>query len=89
MIIQYFLNGNILPLLFFAFVLVFFIWYAFAIIYHLIRFGIGVTPKIIALIFLAGSLALFNAVMISYTRVNWGELIRFIVNGLTITLPMY
>jgi hypothetical protein len=57
-------------LLFFVFI-VFVYWMGgFAILYHLIRFGIGTLPKQFALIFFIGSLLLFClfvvALMVSY-----------------------
>lgn len=49
--------------LFFGLILVFYWGFSFFIIYHLIRFGIGPRPKLVALIFFLGSIALF---MIAY-----------------------
>ena len=43
---------------------------AFFIIYHLVRFGIGIAPKIIALIFFMGSLVAMLGVFVSYTNVD-------------------
>lgn len=43
-----------------------YLWFTFAIVYHLIRFGIGSRPKAIALVFLIGSFILFVATAISF-----------------------
>ena len=43
-----------------------YLWFTFAIVYHLIRFGIGNRPKAIALVFLAGSFILFIAAAITF-----------------------
>lgn len=52
-----------------------FYWiYVFITIYHLVRFGIGLVPKILALIFLAGSVILFTATLALYWRVNLDQL---------------
>ena len=49
---------------------IFSLWYTFAIIYHLIRFGIGTAPKKTALIFLAGSMLFLVIAVIAYTQVD-------------------
>ncbi len=43
-----------------------YLWFTFAIVYHLIRFGIGNRPKIIAIVFLVGSFILFVAATTSF-----------------------
>ena len=43
-----------------------YLWFTFAIVYHLIRFGIGHRPKAVALVFLAGSFILFVFAAISF-----------------------
>jgi len=49
---------NFLLIIVFVGVVVFWL-FAFAILYHLIRFGVGTRPKQASLIFLIGSLVLF------------------------------
>jgi CBS domain containing-hemolysin-like protein len=44
--------------------------HSFFIIYHLTRFGIGIKPKLIAMIFFIGSMLLFMAVIYFYNRVD-------------------
>ena len=58
----------------------FFFWlFAFIILYHLLRFGVGTQPKKFALIFLFGSVALFMASMTFFVQVDAGTLAtRFI-----------
>lgn len=52
-----------------------FYWiYVFVVIYHLVRFGIGLTPKILALIFLAGSVMFFTTALVLYYRVDLDQL---------------
>lgn len=36
-----------------------YLWVVFSIVYHFLRFGIGMQPKKLALVFLAGSILLF------------------------------
>lgn len=48
---------------------------AFIILYHLVRFGIGVQPKKLAAIFLFGSIILSGTVLISFTTVDINQLI--------------
>lgn len=67
-------NGINLSLILFIIALIIYIWYSFAIIYHLIRFGIGVKPKMIALIFFIGSLVLFTLTIAVYKQVPWSEI---------------
>jgi hypothetical protein len=55
-----------------------YLWYVFSIIYHLIRFGIGVKPKFLALIFFIGSVFLFLLAVSAYSQINWGEVLRVI-----------
>ncbi|MBU0476458.1 hypothetical protein KKB68_00370 [Patescibacteria group bacterium] len=62
-------------LVLFLIILGFYLWNAFCIIYHLLRFGIGVTPKILALIFFAGSILLFSIVITSYAQVDWQDIL--------------
>ena len=83
-IILFLTSGHYIPSIFFLIVLAIFIWYAFSIIYHFIRFGIGTTPKIFALIFLVGSFLLFTSVIGAYARVNWSEIAQFILGNLKI-----
>jgi len=48
--------------------------HAFFIIYHLVRFGIGVKPKIYALIFFLGSMLLFMIAMFMYGQIDFSTL---------------
>lgn len=43
---------------------------SFAILYHLIRFGIGVLPKKLAVLFLVGAISLFTWSIILFTRLD-------------------
>ncbi len=65
-----FLSNFNLKLIILLAILFFYFWYAFSIIYHLIRFGIGTQPKIISLIFFLGSFLMFVLVINSYFRVD-------------------
>ena len=60
----------------FALVLVFYLWYTFSIVYHLIRFGVGTKPKTTALIFLIGSFLLFTLAIITYLRIDWSLILK-------------
>jgi len=57
-------------------------WFVFIIIYHLIRFGIGVKPKMLALFFFLGSLLLFGLAIWAWSQVNWEEIFTLIKNYL-------
>ena len=65
----------------FVIVLGFFVWYAFSIIYHFIRFGIGITTKILALIFFIGSLFLFTTSILMYSQIDWLGTAKSIFNN--------
>jgi len=56
------------------------LWYVFAIIYHLIRFGIGVNPKIMALFFFIGSIVFFLIVFAMFNLVDWQNLLNKLVD---------
>ncbi|MBU4298797.1 hypothetical protein KJ636_02040 [Patescibacteria group bacterium] len=70
------MKGIILILTFIISVL--YLWYVFAIIYHLIRFGVGVKPKFLALFFFIGSFLLLILAILAYSQVNWEEILKFI-----------
>lgn len=59
----------ILPVIFGLVFLIYWI-YAFFIIYHLVRFGIGTKPKIIAFIFFIGSAFLFMQLIYLFNQVD-------------------
>jgi hypothetical protein len=48
--------------------------HAFFIIYHLVRFGIGVRPKIFALVFFFGSMVLFMLAIFSFNQIDFATL---------------
>jgi len=58
------------------------LWYVFAIIYHLIRFGIGVNPKITALFFFIGSIVFFLIVFLMFNLVEWQNILNKLINFL-------
>ena len=51
---------------------------AFSIVYHLTRFGVGPKPKILALVFFAGSFALFGIAAVLYSRVDLADTFRML-----------
>jgi len=57
-----------------------YLWYTFAIIYHLLRFGIGIKPKLLAFVFLVGSFVLFLMTVNAYSKVDWPSLLSKIFN---------
>lgn len=60
------------------------VWYlinSFFIVYHLIRFGIGPKPKIIAFVFLAGSWALLIVAIMLYHNVDLTSFWDFVRSG--------
>jgi len=61
--------GNLLLL---ALAIILFIYWIFnfIILYHLVRFGVGTSPKKIALIFLMGSVSLFFLSVIFFANIN-------------------
>jgi hypothetical protein len=76
------LNSGLIPFLITAGI---FVWYGFSIIYHLIRFGVGRNPKIIALVFFAGSFIFFNTAYNAYKLINWAEIAKHVK---TLLLPL-
>jgi uncharacterized paraquat-inducible protein A len=70
-IILFFSDGYHLALMFFLAVVAIHLWYAFSIIYHLIRFGIGVAPKVMALIFFLGSVLFLIVVFYIFNTIDW------------------
>ncbi|MDP2951591.1 MAG: hypothetical protein Q8N55_04380 [bacterium] len=63
---------------------VIYLWFLFTLIYHLIRFGIGNTPKIIALVFFLGSFCLVILVITLFFKINWQNLLDFVLPFLKI-----
>lgn len=59
-----------LPLVVFALALVLYFIYTFIIVYHLVRFGIGTRPKLAALIFFVGTLALLMIFFAVYASLD-------------------
>lgn len=62
-----------LEIIFNVFIIVILVIYwifAFVIVYHLTRFGVGTQPKRIAGIFLAGSLILSATIIIFFTKID-------------------
>jgi len=51
--------------------IIFSLWHAFSVIYHLIRFGIGTIPKKIAMVFLSGTMLFMIISVIMYVRTIW------------------
>ena len=43
---------------------------AFIILYHLARFGVGVLPKKLAIIFLVGALGIFTWCVVTYMKLD-------------------
>lgn len=80
-----------LPLVVFAFALVLYFIYTFIIVYHLTRFGIGVKPKLAAMIFFVGTLALlliFFAVYASLDVQAIGDNFFGIFKNINIKIPL-
>jgi hypothetical protein len=67
-------NGINLPLILLAVSICFYVAYVFAILYHLIRFGIGAKPKLTALIFFAGSVLLLMIILGTYNVLDIGAI---------------
>jgi len=65
-----------LSLIIFLFILGFYLWYTFITIFHLVRFGVGKRPKILALIFFIGSFVLFGISVYSYFQIEWQGLFQ-------------
>jgi len=59
-----------------------FLWYAFVIVYHFIRFGIGIPPKVFALVFFIGAFTLFSYATSAYGKIDWQAMFDFIRNSL-------
>ncbi|MGB9609115.1 MAG: hypothetical protein ACPL3E_01935 [Minisyncoccia bacterium] len=61
-----------------------FIWvlYAFFILYHFVRFGIGQQPKILAFWFLLGSFLFLSLMVGSFINIDWNNLKEYVSNFL-------
>jgi hypothetical protein len=75
MILDFFNNITLISSIGFLALVIFFFWYAFAIVYHFLRFGIGAKPKIMAFIFFIGFFILFAIFIDAYTNVQWADLL--------------
>jgi RsiW-degrading membrane proteinase PrsW (M82 family) len=78
-----------LAMLFLLVILAVYLWYAFCVIYHLLRFGIGAKPKLLALIFFIGSFILFLAVLVAFSQVNWQTILQQIKDIFSSTISTY
>lgn len=78
----------ILPILF-IFIFCFYWIYSFFIVYHLVRFGIGVKPKIIAFIFLMGAFLLFATFVYAAASTDWTDLFSRIIDASSTFLQPY
>jgi hypothetical protein len=65
---------------FFSLFVLVWILYAFFILYHFIRFGIGRQPKVLAFWFLVGSFFILNMLAIAFFKVDWNNLIKNVSN---------
>ncbi len=74
-------------IIYFVFAL-FFSWYVFLIIYHLIRFGVGREPKIISFLFLFISLIVFFTFSGFYNSIDWKFIIETIFIEKSIFFPL-
>ncbi|MDD5146657.1 MAG: hypothetical protein PHN39_02870 [Candidatus Pacebacteria bacterium] len=72
-------NGSLISLIGFLVILILYLWYTFAIVYHFVRFGVGVRPKVLAFVFLVGSFILFVLMVDAYFTVDWTSLIETII----------
>jgi hypothetical protein len=70
------MNLNILSWGIFLTILAVYLWYTFAIVYHLIRFGVGTNPKKIALIFFIGSFFLFSLSIVTFLKIDWINILK-------------
>jgi len=75
---------NQLPLILLFIIFAVNLWYVFAIIYHLIRFGIGKGTKIIALLFFIGSSVFFLVVFAMFNAVDWQDILTRLINFLKV-----
>lgn len=73
--------------IFLAFLIVIYWIYVFIISYHLIRFGIGPEPKLIAFIFFIGSVALVIASLFFYSRVDLAAALNNFIRYYRPSLP--
>ena len=61
--------------LFLIFLFLVFWLFAFFILYHLTRFGVGVFPKRLAALFLTGAVVLSSIVFLTYSSVDLNKLL--------------
>ncbi len=70
---------NQIPLILLFIILAINLWYVFAIIYHLIRFGIGAKSKILALLFFIGSIVFLLIVFTFFNASDWPNILSKII----------
>jgi len=71
------------PLIIFSIIIGAYLWYTFSIVYHLIRFGVGREPKVLALIFFIGSFGLFVISLVLYSNIDWKETLQQLFNQIS------
>ena len=71
----------------YAFLLLLYFIYGFVIIYHLIRFGVGIQPKIVAFVFFVGSLILVLPTIVFYLNVDGAAAFTAFINNVQIGIP--
>ncbi|MFH0804529.1 MAG: hypothetical protein V1896_02925 [Candidatus Zambryskibacteria bacterium] len=71
-----------------ALLVVFGYWiFNFIILYHLLRFGIGVQPKKFAAVFLLGSILLFSVNVMFFANINLDDLKN--LNEIPLEIPLF
>jgi uncharacterized membrane protein (DUF485 family) len=70
-----------------GFILLVYLVYVFLIQYHLVRFGIGIKPKMTAAIFLIGSIVLLFPVIFFYIKFDAQDFIKAIGGSINNDLP--
>ena len=71
-----------LPLIIFSLILFVYAIVGSLIWYHLAKFGVGFSPKLVLIVFIVGSIVLISLSIIFFLKVPWGDVVlNFIQNN--------
>lgn len=65
---------NIIVFSIFGILIVGYLVYAFFIVYHLRKFGIGIIPWFLSLIFILGSILFLTLITVNFRQTDWGSI---------------
>ena len=78
--------GSTATYLLFGLVLLVYWFVVFFIVYHLLRFGIGVKPKLVAFVFFIGSVVLVFPTLVFFQQVDFQEVVRSLTGSINFNI---